>query len=403
MTTNNDESSSQGKKPQSIEDDINQYIYPKEPTRISPDVLDDILVHCENFKASDITVQTNEPIYAEIYGRLYPMTVRRLTNPEVVDIINGIYGPNASAQLLSGDDVDTHYEVRPNRFERYRYRVNGSGIQVEGHEGIQITLRSIPTTPPKVETLNLEAEILDAARPQEGVVYVTGPTGSGKSTLLAALVRSIAEDPHSNRKILTYEAPIEFVYDSIQKSSCVIGQSEIPRHLPSYAAGVRNALRRKPGLILVGEARDSETISAVIEASLTGHPVYTTLHTTGVAETMRRLVTSFPAGERHGRTIDIIETIRLVVWQKLVPTLDGKRIALREYLVFDEEVRDILLSKNLDKVTSNTRQLLKERGQLMVQDAKKKFDTGLISKRVYDILLKGAKHIDFDIEQGEQD
>ncbi len=369
-------------------DDLQQFLLSNEPTRLSPTDLETILVHCERFQASDITIQTNEPVFAEIHGRLRAVTSRRVTNPEVIDLINHIYGPNASAQLLSGEDVDTHFEVRPDRFERFRYRVNGSTVLVDGHEGIQITLRSIPTTPPKAEDLGIEQAILDAAQPNEGVVYITGPTGSGKSTLLASLIRRVAEDPESHRKILTYESPIEFVFDAIPKISCVIGQSEVPRHIPTFEAGVRNALRRKPGLILVGEARDAETISAVIEASLTGHPVYTTLHTTGVAETMRRLVTSFPAGERHGRTIDIVETIRLVVWQRLAPTVDGKRVALREFLVFDEEVRDILLQGDLDQITQQTRKLLRERGQTMAMDAKKKLDEGIISERTYQLLAK---------------
>ncbi|TID99637.1 ATPase, partial [Acinetobacter junii] len=152
----------------------------------------------------------------------------------------------------------------------------------------------------------------------------------------------LIETSDSNRKVLTYESPIEFVYDEIETISAVVSQSEIPRHLPNFADGVRNALRRKPRLIMVGECRDAETISAALEAALTGHPVYTTLHTSGVAETMRRLVTSFSGEERLGRTIDILETIRLCIWQKLVPTVDERRVALREYLVFDEEVRDIL-------------------------------------------------------------
>ena len=91
-------------------------------------------------------------------------------------------------------------------------------------------------------------------------------------------MRNLIEDPQANRKILTYESPIEFVYDRVEKISSVVSQAEIPRHLPSFAAGVRNALRRKPHAILVGEARDQETISAVMEAAMTGHPVYTTLH-----------------------------------------------------------------------------------------------------------------------------
>ncbi len=353
--------------------------------------MDRMLEHAERLSASDITIQTNEPIYAEVYGVLIRMTNRRLSNTELGDLINAIYGPNATTQLLAGKDIDTHYEFRPNRGVRYRYRVNATACLVEGHDAMQLTLRTIPTTPPKLETMHLPENILAALSPQEGIVFITGATGSGKSTLLASIIRSLIEGEDSNRKVLTYEAPIEFVYDEIDTISSVVSQSEIPRHLPSFAEGVRNALRRKPRLIMVGECRDAETISAALEAALTGHPVYTTLHTSGVAETMRRLVTSFAGEERLGRTIDILETIRLCIWQKLVPTVDGKRIALREYLVFDEEARDILLEGDPNDVTTTTRKLIRQRGQLMTVDAKEKFNEGLISERVYKLIIAGTK------------
>lgn len=362
-----------------------------EPTRFSPVFMEKMLEHAESLKASDITIQTGEPIYAEVYGRLLKITNRKLSNTELGDLINAIYGPNATTQLLSGKDIDTHYEFRPNRGVRYRYRVNATACLVEGHDAIQITLRTIPTTPPKLETMGLPDNILEAIAPQEGIVFITGATGSGKSTLLASIIRELIEVGESNRKVLTYEAPIEFVYDEIETTSSVVGQSEIPRHLPSFADGVRNALRRKPRLIMVGECRDAETISAALEAALTGHPVYTTLHTSGVAETMRRLVTSFAGEERLGRTIDILETIRLCIWQKLVPTVDGKRVALREYLVFDENARDILLESDPNDVTSMTRKLVRERGQLMTVDARNKFEQGIISERVYKLIIAGTK------------
>ncbi|GAG62597.1 unnamed protein product, partial [marine sediment metagenome] len=332
------------------------------------------------------------------YGRLHRITYRMLSNTEVSDLINGIYGPNGTAQILSGTDVDTHYEFRPSRTKRYRYRVNGTGCQVEGHDGIQITLRSIPSTPPKLDTLGLEPELSEATAPRDGCVYVTGATGSGKSTLLAAIIRELVEKADGNRKALTYEAPIEFVYDEIEKPTSIVSQTEIPRHLPSFAAGVRNALRRKPMLILVGEARDQETMSAVLEAALTGHPVYTTLHTNGVAETIRRLVTTFPAGEREGRAIDIIETCRLILWQKLVPSLDGKRVALREFLVFNEDVRDILLDAPMERITSVTRRLVKEHGQPMSVDATRKFKAGIIAEREYKVLMALSRRADRDAE-----
>lgn len=371
-------------------------LFPQEPIRLSVDSMNEILIHAVNLGASDITIQTNEPIYAEVYGRLKKITRRRLSNTEVGEALNSMYGPNGTAQLMSGSDVDTHYEIRPNRTSRYRFRINATACQVEGHDGIQITARTIPGDPPRLSGMNLPQAILDAITPEQGVVYVTGATGSGKSTLLSAIIREIAEDPDSNRKILTYEAPIEFVYDSVEKISAIVSQSEIPRHLPNFAAGVRNALRRKPRLILVGEARDPETISAVMEAAMTGHPVYTTLHSNGVAETMRRLVVTFPSDERQGRTIDIIETIRLVLSQRLVPTVDGKRVALREYLVFDEKIRDQLLDVDPTGITSAVRKLVREKGRTMQADAKEKFDAGLISERQYRIIAEMEKREDKD-------
>lgn len=372
--------------------EIHEYLLPNEPQRFNATDLDAMLEFCSRLNTSDITLQSAEPVIAEIYGKLHKISRHKLSTAEVGDLLNAIYGQNGTTQILSGKDVDTHYEIRPSRTERFRYRVNATGCQVEGHHGIQITLRTIPTDPPKLIDLNLQQEIIDAIAPREGVVYVTGATGSGKTTLLASIIREIAEDPNCNRKILTYEAPIEFVYDNIKKPTAVISQSEIPRHLPTFAAGVRNALRRKPRLILVGEARDPETIAAVIEAALTGHPVYTTLHTTGVPETIRRLVGTFSIEERQGRMIDIIETLRLVIWQKLVPTVDGRQVALREYLVFDEKTRDKLLEADANQITAVTRRLLNERGQTMLADAKAKFEAGIIPEREFKVIAAGSKY-----------
>ncbi len=365
--------------------------FPEEPSRFDADSLDQLLVYCNRLNASDITIQTGSPIMAEIYGRLYTITKRSMSNAEVGDILNAIYGPNGTTQIMRGNDIDTHFEVRPSRNERYRHRVNGVGIHVDGHEGIQITIRTIPSTPPLLSSLDLPESILKAIAPHEGVVYVTGATGSGKTTLLAAIIRELAEEPESHRKILTYEAPIEFVYDEIDAKTAIVSQSEVPRHIPDFAAGVRNALRRKPRLILVGEARDAETISAVLEAALTGHPVYTTLHSNGVAETVRRLVGTFSKEERVGRTIDIIETLRLIIWQRLVPSVDGKRVALREYLIFNEQVRDELLSVEPEHVTKKTRELLQKYGQTMQLEVDKRYEEGVISERTHKVLTAGLK------------
>lgn len=375
----------------------NEFLFPQEPIRLSIESTNEILIHCVKLGASDITLQTGETIFAEIYGRLKKVTRRRLSNTEVGEVINAMYGPNGTTQLMSGKDVDTHYEIRPSRTERYRFRINATACLVEGHDAIQITARTIPSDPPKLESMNLPQDVLNAIAPEQGIVYVTGATGSGKSTLLASIIRSIAENAESNRKILTYEAPIEFVYDSVEKISAIVSQSEIPRHLPSFAAGVRNALRRKPRLILVGEARDVETISAAMEAAMTGHPVYTTLHSNSVAETVRRLVTTYPSEERAGRTIDLIETMRLIIAQRLLPTVDGKRVAVREYLIFDEKIRDILLETDPVNITAMVRKLVREQGKTLAADVKEKFDAGLITERVYRVISEQTKREDKDL------
>lgn len=375
---------------------MSDFLYPQEPVRLTIDAVNEILMHSVKLGASDITFQTGEPIFAEIFGRLNKVTRRRLSNVEIGEVLNEMYGPNATTIIMSGKDIDTHYEIKPNRSERYRFRINGTGCQVEGHDGIQITARTIPTDPPTLDSMDLPEAVKEALTPEQGVVYVTGATGSGKSTLLAAIIRSITEDADSNRKILTYEAPIEFVFDSVEKISSIVSQSEIPRHLPSFAAGVRNALRRKPRLILVGEARDPETISAVMEAAMTGHPVYTTLHSNSVAETIRRLVITFPAEERQGRTVDIIETVRLVISQRLVPTIDGKRVALREYLVFNEKVRDTLLETDILNITNVVRKLVKEHGKTITADAHDKFKAGIITERQYNIIAEQSEREEKD-------
>src|SRR3990167_3049234 len=157
-----------------------EFLLPNEPTRFTHQELDRALIHCKKLEASDITFQSNKPIYAEIYGHLRPVTRRNLASSEIGDMLNSIYGPNGTTQIASGIDVDTNYSIKPTRYEHFRFRVNGTGCQVEGHDGLQLTLRTIPGLPPDIESMNLEPELVKNIAPQQGVVFVTGGTGSGK-------------------------------------------------------------------------------------------------------------------------------------------------------------------------------------------------------------------------------
>ena len=251
---------------------MERILLPNEPTYFTADHLDRMLVFAYEQGASDISIQSGETVFAEIEGCQHKITRRQLTLQESADLINHIYGPNATAMVFSGKDIDTNYRVKLSDQRAYRYRVNITACYFDGYEGLQVTLRVISSEPPALSTMELEPELLAHLKLPQGVLVVSGATGSGKSTLLASVVGELIRHPDANLKVLTYESPIEFVYDQVEKPSSIVSQTEIPRYLPSFAAGVRNALRRKPGLILVGEARDQETIEAVIDAALTGHP-----------------------------------------------------------------------------------------------------------------------------------
>lgn len=360
-----------------------------EPLRIYEENVDSLLLWCVSKRATDISIQTDKPAYIESDGVLFPITKRALDSADMVNILARVYGQDALAKLASGRDLDLSYEIRPDRTTRYRFRTNITAILSRGRDSVQITMRSLPNLPPTMKDLNIEEKIVENWAPRQGLIMITGPTGSGKSTLLAAGNRMLIERAQGCGKMLTYEAPIEYVYDQISGERSLVAQTEIPKHLPDFAAGVRNALRRKPNIILVGEARDRETVSAAIEAGQTGHAVYSTAHTTGVAATIRRMVSVFEPSERTERAFALMETLRMVVTQALVPKIGGGRLGLREYMVFDENVREIMLELPVERWTSEAQRLLVRYGKTMEQSATAAYKAGLIDRRWYLLLTKG--------------
>ena len=358
----------------------------EEPDRFTEDLVDAFLLWCVKQNSSDITIQTDRPAYNEIHGSLYPGTFRNIDAADMAVFLSKIYGPEAIARLASGRDLDVSYEIRPDRYTRVRFRVNITAILSRGRDSAQITMRVLPSEPPTFKDLSIEEEIIKSWAPRQGLVIVTGPTGSGKSTLLAAGNRHLLERPEGCGKMLTYEAPIEYTYDTIQSPRSLVSQSEIPRHLPDFAHGVRNALRRKPEIILVGEARDRETINAAIEASQTGHAVYTTTHTTGVAATIQRMLSSYEMNEREERAIALMETLRLIVTQALVPRVGGGRCGVREWMAFPDEVREKLMDMNFTEWSNEIQRMVNQYGQTMQKSAEMEFEAGTIDRRHYLLL-----------------
>ncbi len=331
------------------EQQLDRGLWPDEPPSFGARNLDDLLIWAYREGASDIRLQTNTPVFIQIHGRMRQVTSRGLTQAEIEEAVNRLYGADGQARLKGGSDFDVSYEVRPDRRTRMRFRVNATAVFSGGNDGGAVTARTLPSKAPNLADLRVEEAICRAFKPDDGIVLVAGGTGNGKSTLLAAMTRDMLEDPDSHRALLEYAAPTEFVFDDIRGVSAMISQSEIPRHLPSFPAAIRNAMRRAPDVIIVGECRDGDTITAAVDAAITSHAVYTTIHAGRVAETMQRVVSLCPIAARTALTVALAQSLRLIVNQRLVPSVDGRRTPLREFLVFDSELRRRFLDTDPDK------------------------------------------------------
>jgi len=361
-----------------------RYVYPDHALgRLAGDNLTRFLLWAADAGASDITVQTDLPPKLHVHGRIHNALPRPVASDEMARICAELYNINAIGTLAKGVDIDCALDVRRDRERRQRFRVNITAGVGRGQTDYQATLRVLPSRPPRLADLGVEQAVLDAYRPHDGLVLVTGTTGSGKSTLLAAMVHEMLLDPDTDRKILEYSAPVEYVYHDVESPYSFVHQVDIAGNLPSFAAAVRNGMRRVPSVVLVGEARDAETMAACVEGAQTGHTVYSTLHTGGVIETIRRMVSIFPAAERQDRAFSLMEQMRLVINQSLLPAVDGRRVAAREILVFDEETRFAFLAEgDLSRWPVLGRRLLQERGQTMEQAVSRLRAEGRISELV---------------------
>jgi twitching motility protein PilT len=196
----------------------------------------------------------------------------------------------------------------------------------------------IPNKIPTLSSLALPAHLSEIARIRNGMVLLTGPTGSGKSSTLAALIDQINEEMHYH--IITIEDPIEFIH---QHKKSTVNQRELGNDTPSFALALRAAMRQAPKVILVGEMRDLETIEIALEASETGHLVFSTLHTTDAAKTIDRIVGVFPKSEERVIRTRLAQVFRYIIAQRLIPRADGHgRIAAVEVLKSTPRTREYI-------------------------------------------------------------
>ncbi|USQ74028.1 Flp pilus assembly complex ATPase component TadA (plasmid) [Roseomonas mucosa] len=358
-----------------------------EPRKQAPG-LDALLVWAYEQGASRIAFQTGHPVWVRIHGRNRRATLGMLSEVELGDITNHLYGADGTARLQGGSDFDVSYEVGLSRSRRLRFRLNATPIRAARREGANIVLRPIPDLPPSLAQQLVEPGILAACFPERGMVIVSGGTGSGKSTLIAGMTVAKLADPAGHYNIQEAAAPVEFLLDRFPTATSTMAQTEVPRDLPSFEAFIRGCMRREPTDIIVGECRDSATMAASIHAAISGHALTTTIHADDVPLTMQRITTLCPRDERDNLVASVAQSLRLVVNQRLLPSADGRRTAIREFLAFDAGLRTRLLRADPGAWPVITREAVDTQGQSFTASIRAAREQGRITEAVAARALK---------------
>lgn len=278
--------------------------------------------------ASDIHIVCGLPVRVRVHGTLYNYSDDIMTHEQCDTAARELAGEGL-AELEEKGELDLARTLGGTRV-----RINIFRQQGHYSAAIRILSGSIP----QLDALGLPPAVMDFVNLRRGIVLVTGETGSGKTTTLAALLNTINQTRPEH--ILTLEDPIEYIYTP---DKCIINQREIGQDTTSFSNGLRAALREDPDVILIGEMRDTATIETAITAAETGHLVFATLHTNSAADSIDRIVDSFPQ-ERHGQIrMQLSMTLKAVVSQQLIPTADGHGRALAcEVMIVTPAIKNLI-------------------------------------------------------------
>ncbi len=281
-------------------------------------------------RGSDLHLIVGEPPTVRIDGKVKRLDMAPLSPKDL---------EHFAQQLMAGTKM--HYSADTTDYDFCYVMPSGTRQRVNmfKQKGVRgIVLRMLNDTLPNFEALGLPQIFKNIASQPRGLVLVTGPTGSGKTTTLAAMVDYINEN--KNDHILTIEDPIEYLHTS---KNCIVNQREVGVDVDNFAFALRSALREDPDVILVGEMRDLETISAAITAAETGHLVFGTLHTVGTAKTIDRLIDVFPSDQQQQIRTQLATVLRAVITQQLLPKKQSNgRLPAFEIMTVNDAIANLI-------------------------------------------------------------
>lgn len=292
--------------------------------------IEPLLEECVKRNASDLHLQVGLPPILRMDGVLQPITsYEPLSNEDVQRLVFSTLDEGQQKILIKDKEFDYSFAFG----DIARFRVNA--FHEKGN--MAAAFRLIPNVIKSIEDLGLPGVVADFADHPNGLVLVTGPTGSGKSTTLAALVDKINTERAVH--IITIEDPIEFTHRS---KRAVVAQREVHYDTYSFAAALRSILREDPDVVLIGEMRDLETIQAAITVAETGHLVFATLHTNSAAQSIDRMIDVFPAHQQPQIRTQLSNILVGICSQRLVPAINGGRLAVAEIMLANSAVRAII-------------------------------------------------------------
>ena len=305
---------------------------------------------------SDIHLAVGVPPMLRMSGDLMPIRFRDLGDSELEAYVTEILTKTQVALFKQGHDIDFSYVAE----DGGRFRVN----VFRKETGVGAVFRAIPSHVPSLESLNLPPIIGKLLDFHQGMILVTGSTGTGKSTTLAAMINELNATRRLN--IISLEDPIEFVHRS--KEAQII-QREYGTHVPSFAEGVRAAMREDPDVILVGEMRDAETIRMAMTAAETGHLVLGTLHTTSATKTIDRIIDALPIEEREQTKSFLAQSLLAVVTQVLVKRNESRvRRAICEIMIMNKAIGKLIQTDQTHQIPAQL-QTGKDAGMQMLDQA----------------------------------
>ena len=332
--------------------------------------IEHLIEYARDNNCSDIHITSPDEISMRQYGQLRKMD-KEYSPGELDNLIMEMMDHEQLNLFSQGRDLDFSYQTKESGI---RCRVNTYHQNGFNAACLRIMGSSVPT----LESLNLPPVIQSLADQPRGLVLVTGPTGSGKSTTLAAMIDYINRT--RSEHILTIEDPIEYIYTP---GKSTIHQREIGRDVGSFAGALRSALREDPDVILVGEMRDFETISAAVTAAETGHLVMSTLHTTGAADTINRIIDVFPPHSQNQIRTQLASILKGVVTQNLIPLANGEgRVAATEILVGTDAVCNLIRSDKVFQIDSSMQTGVKEGMHTLNMNLKELVQMGMITKEM---------------------